>query len=104
MAAFLEETTPEIHAAASALAQHWREAGEGRKAADYLVIAGDQAGRGWAKEEAVALYQQALDLIDDDPELRRKVTQRQAVAALAVVHVSDAELLGRRSPQPADPT
>ena len=104
VAAFLEETTPEIPAAASALAQHWREAGEDRRAADYFVIAGDQAGRGWAKEEAVGFYQQALDLIgDEDPELRRKVTQRQAVAVLMVAHVADAELLGRRSPQPADP-
>jgi class 3 adenylate cyclase len=103
VAAFLEETTPEIHAAASALAQHWREAGEARKAADYLVIAGDQAGRGWAKEEAVGLYQQALDLIGaEDPELRVTITRRQAIAAVAVVHVSDAELLGRRSPQRAD--
>jgi len=103
VAVFLEETTSEIPAAASALAQHWREAGEGRRAGDYFVIAGDQAGRGWAKEEAVGFYQQALDLIGgDDLELRRKITLRQAVAAQAVVHVSDAELLGRRSPQPAD--
>ena len=101
VAAFLE--TSETPAAASALAQHWREAGEDRRAADYLVIAGDQAGRGWAKEEAVGLYQQALDLIgDEDPELRRKVTQRQAVAAVAVVHVSDAELMGRRSAHAAE--
>ncbi len=105
VAAFLEETTPEIPAAASALAQHWREAGEDRRAADSFVIAGDQAGRGWAKEEAVGFYQQALDLIgDEDPELRRKVTQRQAVATVMVTHVMDAELLGRRSPQPADPS
>jgi class 3 adenylate cyclase len=103
VAAFLEETTSETPAAASALAQHWREAGEDRRAADYLVIAGDQAGRGWAKEEAVGLYQQALDLIgDEDPELRRQVTKRQAVAAVAVVHVSDADLLGRRSAQAAE--
>ena len=103
VAAFLEETTSEIPAAASALAQHWREAGENRRAGDYFVVAGDQAGRGWAKEEAVAFYQQALDLIaDGDPELRRKVTQRQAVAVLMVAHVADAELLGRKSPQLAE--
>jgi class 3 adenylate cyclase len=103
VAAFLEETTSEIPAAASALAQHWREAGESRRASDYFVIAGDQAGRGWAKEEAVAFYQQALDLIgDEDPEVRRKVTQRQAVAVLMVAHVADAELLGRKSRQLAE--
>ena len=100
VAAFLEETTSEIPAAASALAQHWREAGENRRAGDYFVVAGDQAGRGWAKEEAVGFYQQALDLIGDgDPELRRKVTQRQAVAVMMVAHVADAELLGRKSRQ-----
>jgi len=103
VAAFLEETTSEIPAASSALAQHWREAGENRRAGDYFVIAGDQAGRGWAKEEAVAFYQQALDLIGDrDPELRHKVTQRQAVAVLMVAHVADAQLLGRTSPQLAE--
>jgi class 3 adenylate cyclase len=103
VAAFLEETTSEIPAAASALAQHWREAGENRRAGDYFLIAGDLAGRGWAKEEAVGFYQQALDLIGDgDPELRRKVTQRQAVAVLMVAHVADAELLGRKSPQLAE--
>ena len=103
VATFLEETTSEIPAASSALAQHWREAGESRRAGEYFVVAGDQAGRGWAKEEAVSFYQQALDLIGDgDPELRRKVTQRQAVAVLMVAHVADADLLGRKSRQLAE--
>jgi len=103
VAAFLEATTSEIPAASSALAQHWREAGESRRAGEYFVIAGDQAGRGWAKEEAVSFYQQALDLIGDgDPELRRKVTQRQAVAVMMVAHVADADLLGRKSRQLAE--
>jgi predicted ATPase len=103
VAEFLEESTPEIAAAASALAQHWREAGEDAKAAEYFAVAGDQAGRGWAKEEAVAFYRQALELIgDSDPELRHKLTLRQAVAAAAFLHRGDAELLGRRAAQPAD--
>ena len=43
------------------------------------------------------------DLIGDgDPELRRKVTQRQAVAVLMVVHVADADLLGRKNRQLAE--
>jgi hypothetical protein len=69
-----------------------------RRAGDYFVVAGDQAGRGWAKEEAVGFYQQALDLIGDgDPELRRNVTKRQAVAVQMVAHVLDADLLGRKN-------
>jgi len=68
-----------------------------------LVVAGDQAGRGWAKIEAVSLYQRALDLMgSEEPEIRRKITQRLAVAAAASLHLMDVELLGRRSPQPAD--
>jgi class 3 adenylate cyclase len=103
VASFLEEMTSEIPAAASALAQHWVEAGEDRRAAEYFVVAGDQAGRGWAKIEAVSLYQRALDLMgSEEPEIRRKVTQRLAVAAAATIHFTDVELLGRKSPQPAD--
>jgi class 3 adenylate cyclase len=105
VAAFLAETTPEIPAAASALAQHWREAGENRRAVDYFLLAGDQAGRGWAKDEALGFYQQALDLVGDtDPELRRQITRLHAVTSVAVVHMTDAEMLGRRGgDRPSDP-
>ena len=58
VAAFLEESTSEIAAAASALAQHWREAGEDATGgATTSPSPRDQAGRGWAKEEAVGFYQ-----------------------------------------------
>jgi hypothetical protein len=79
------------------LAHHWLEAGDNGRAADFLVVAGDQAGRGWAKEEAVAYYQQALQVLPEgDDARRREITRRQAVAIQAVMHVTDAELLGRR--------
>jgi predicted ATPase len=101
VAGFLEEATGEGHAAASALAHHWLEAGEKVRAAEFLVMAGDQAGRGWAKDEAVAYYQQALAVLpEDDQERRRAITRRQAVALQALIHVADAELLGRRGDQP----
>jgi class 3 adenylate cyclase len=97
VAAFLEATTPEIAAASSALAHHWREAGEPVRAADQLVMAGDQAGRGWAKGEAVAFYREALAILpEDERDRRRAVTRRQAVAIQGLYHVADAELLGRR--------
>jgi class 3 adenylate cyclase len=97
-AAFLEETTAEVPAAASALAQHWREAGEDERAVEYLVVAGDQAGRGWAKAEALACYAQALELIGDGkPELRREIAKRHTLARVMALHITDAELLGRRS-------
>lgn len=97
VARFLEEKTHDGLAAASALAHHWLEAGDNARAADFLVVAGDQAGRGWAKEEAVAYYQQALQVLPPgDDTRRREITRRQAVAIQAVMHVTDAELLGRR--------
>ena len=77
-----------------ALAHHWREAGENARAVDCLVVAGDQAGRGWAKERAVALYRAALDLTPDDDEPRHsEIKRRLAVALMAVYHVQDVERL-----------
>jgi hypothetical protein len=90
VAAFLEETTPEIRAAASALAHHWREAGENARAADYFVIAGDQAGRGWARHEAAAFYQEALALLPEEQAAqRREILQRRAVALASVFHATE---------------
>ena len=104
VAKFLEASTPELAAASSALAHHWREAGEPVRAADQLTVAGDQAGRGWAKDEAVTFYREALAVLpEDERERRREITRRIAVALQAVMHVADAELLGRRAGSaPAD--
>jgi class 3 adenylate cyclase len=102
VASFLEEAVGEIGEVVPALAHHWGEAGEAVRAAEYYVTAGDQAGRGWAKEEAVGFYQQALDLLgEEDQELRRQITRRQAVAAVMVSHVMDADIIGRRGARPA---
>jgi predicted ATPase len=90
VAAFLEETTPEIHAAASALAHHWSESGENARAADYFIIAGDQAGRGWARDQAAAFYQEALALLPEEQSVqRREIVQRRAVALASVFHATE---------------
>ena len=93
VAGFLEDTTAagQSH---EALASHWREAGKDEKAVEYLVAAAEQAGRGWAKERAVALYKDALELVpEDDQATRRKITLRQAVMVQALFHTPDAERL-----------
>jgi class 3 adenylate cyclase len=98
-AAFLEEATAGAAATAAALAQHWREAGEPARAVDYLVIAGDQAGRGWAKDEAARLYGEALELLpEDDGERRREIGRKRALALVASAHVADALNLTRERP------
>jgi predicted ATPase len=94
VAAFLEETTGAVGQSNEALAHHWREAGEDRRAVDCLIAAADAAGRGWAKEHAVTLYRAAVELIPaDDEERRRLVMHRLAVALQALYHVPDAERL-----------
>jgi class 3 adenylate cyclase len=98
---FLEEASSETGEVTSALARHWRDAGEPVRAIDYFVAAGEQAERGWAKEQAVALYREALELVPDgDAERRRRIRGRLAVARQAHFHVLDARLLGRGEDPP----
>jgi predicted ATPase len=102
IALFLEEAVGEVGDVAPALAHHWHEAGDLARAAKYYVAAGDQANRGWAKEQAALYYQQALTVIpDDDGALRREVAKRYAVAAQASLHVPEM-LAGRGGPRSAE--
>jgi class 3 adenylate cyclase len=96
VAEFLEEATAGASATATALAQHWREAGDRERALEYLLLAAEQAGRGWAKDEAVKLYGEALDLIPEgSQERRREIGRKQALALAALGHVEDARRLSR---------
>ncbi|MBA3380761.1 MAG: AAA family ATPase [Actinobacteria bacterium] len=93
IAEFLEETTGEMGQSEEALAHHWREAGESQRAVGHLLAAADQAGRGWAKEHALALYSQALELIpEEDVKQRRSIRLRQAVTAQALQHIIQADV------------
>jgi len=76
-------------ATATALARHWREAGDTARALEYLLLAADQAGRGWAKDEAAALYGEALALPDLDPESRQEIVRKRALALAASQHVGE---------------
>ena len=89
VAEFLEQTTGRSGATASALARHWREAGQEDRALEYVILAAEQAGRGWAKEEAAALYAEAVELCQD-PGLRRDLIRKRALALVALQHVGEA--------------
>jgi class 3 adenylate cyclase len=96
VARFFEEATSEMGEATAALARHWRDAGENGRAIGYFLTAGEQAERGWAKELAVALYREALELVEDGDDVRRRqIRGKLAVARQAHYHVLDARLLGR---------
>ena len=102
IAVFLEEAVPDTGDVAPALAHHWHEAGDLRRAGRYYVEAGDQANRGWAKDEAAASYLQALAVIpEDERDLRREVTKRQVVASQAKYHMREM-LAGRGAPRRED--
>ena len=95
VAQFFEQVTSEVGEATSAKARHWRDAGEPERAIQHFLAAGGQAERGWAKEQAVMLYREALELVaDGDDARRREVTAKLAVALQAHYHVPDARLLG----------
>jgi class 3 adenylate cyclase len=101
VAAFLEEATGGAAATATALAQHWREAGDNERALGYLVRAADQAGRGWAKDEAAVLYRQALELVGEhDAEHRREISRKLALALQAAYHLADVRRLDAQRLKP----
>jgi class 3 adenylate cyclase len=103
VARFLEETVGEVGQSHEALARHRREAGDHDRAVEHFIAAGDQAGRGWAKERAVALYREALELVPENDDRRRDIGRRLALALQALYHVPDAERL-RQGVDRAKPT
>ena len=76
------------------LARHLADAapaGDPERAVRYLLGAAEQAGRGWATAEAIALYNRALALIPEDDEgLRSEVKLKQAMAYAVFSHIPDA--------------
>ncbi len=95
IAEFIEESTPEVGEAGAALARHWRGAGELEHAAKHFVAAAEEAERGWAKEYAVTLYKEALEMTPaEDVAQVRFLRGRLAVAQQMYLHTDDARLLG----------
>jgi class 3 adenylate cyclase len=95
-AEYLEQVGGGTGATVAVLAHHWCEAGEPARALDYLLVAAEHAGRGWAKAEAVRLYDQALELVpEDDRSLRQRIKVRRGVAKQMLLHsVLEAGQLG----------
>jgi eukaryotic-like serine/threonine-protein kinase len=69
------------------MALHWQEAGDPQRAVDYLMAAAERADQAWAKQEAIALYSQVLDMLDADDTRRRSVSLRRALANQAMSHI-----------------
>jgi predicted ATPase len=91
VARFLETATDE-NQSREALSRHWREAGEVERALEHLLAAAEQAGRGWAKAHALALYTQALELLPEEDPRRSTIRRQQVVAAMAVQHLIEQDV------------
>lgn len=90
VAEFFESSTGVSGEAIGALARHWRDAGDHKRAVEQLVRAAEQAERGWAKDHAALLYREALELVaEEDAELRSALRRRLAIAAQAAFHIPD---------------
>jgi class 3 adenylate cyclase len=86
-----------------ALAHHWREAGENERALDEFEAAAEQAGRGWARERAIKLYAQALELVAEGDNARKKrLRMAQIVQVQALAHLQQ-DNVPRPAPVPSDP-
>ena len=97
VARFIESAAGErIEEAAAILAHHWQEAGDLDQAVRFLQLAAEHAAKGWAKNEAVALFGQALKLVpDDQPELRRAIAIRRAETQVELGDVGAAPALDK---------
>jgi predicted ATPase len=99
-AEYLEEMSLRSGDSDATLAYHWREAGDAGRSLEHLLAAADLAGRGWAKGRAVHLYAQALELVpEDDPDLKKDIVRKRAVAAASVMHTIDVEAARGRQPE-----
>src|SRR6266516_1151684 len=98
VAEFFEDRTSELGEIATALARHWRDAGDPQRALGYFIRAGEQAERGWAKDQAAILYKEALELVPEDKGAAlANLRRRLALARAAAVHIPDARQLLRET-------
>lgn len=98
VAEFFGRNTGGSGEAIGAMARHWRAAGDHDRAVEQLVRAAEIAEAGWAKDHAAFLYREALQLVpDQDEEKRRTIRRRLAIASAASLHVPDVRRAG--SPQ-----
>jgi predicted ATPase len=97
VATFFEQTMPDSDSIAPILAYHWKEAGDTERAVGYLLSAAERAELKRADAEAVNLYSEALSLIPQEDQARRRaIGMRRGVAGFRYEHaVVDEEQLRR---------
>jgi class 3 adenylate cyclase len=93
---FIEDVAGERSAEwAPLLAIHYRNAEQNDRAVEYLLLAADQAGRGWAKDLAVDFFDRAIQLMEPEDDRLRSIRLQRAIAEQMAYHIADAENLRR---------
>jgi class 3 adenylate cyclase/tetratricopeptide (TPR) repeat protein len=87
VAKYLEQQAGDAPDLAWFLAHHWREAGENAKAVEYLIVAAERAQQAFAKDEAIALFDEAVEL-SPEPADRNRV---RLIRAFALSDLADYE-------------
>jgi class 3 adenylate cyclase/tetratricopeptide (TPR) repeat protein len=87
VAKYLEQQVGDAPDIAWFLAHHWREAGENGKAVEYLIAAAERAQQAFAKDEALALFDEAIEL-SLEPADRNRI---RLVRAFALADLADYE-------------
>ena len=92
VAAFIErETGDRVRESASILAHHYQEAGDDEKSAVYLMMAADVASRAWAKQQAITLLGEAIEIAQriDDRDLRIRARLARASTLIDAARFAD---------------
>lgn len=85
IAELMEQKHPDLlRAQPERLAFHYLHVGDNEKALKYTLQAAENAERFYAHEDARKLYQQALELIEEDPELEAEILERIAFLSFFV--------------------
>jgi len=71
---------------ANLLAHHWEESGDALKSVQWLLAAAEEASRGWAGEEAIALLDRAIALAGDDEAQIRRIRLMRGFAMTSIMH------------------
>ncbi len=93
VAAFIEQASGDrVRASASILAHHYREAGDDAKTATFLMMAADVASRAWAKQQAITLLAEAIEICDriGDRDLLVQARLARASTMIDAVRFTDA--------------
>ena len=93
IAAFIErEAGDRVRDSASVLAHHYREAGDDAKTALYLTMAADVASRAWAKQQAINLLGEAIEVAEriDDRDLLIRARLARASTLIDAARFPDA--------------